>query len=67
MNDLKNILSGIDEIEDDQEFIEMENEILREYCIEKNFKLPDEDMEEIIQRGMEDAYEFWKGEFGNNK
>lgn len=56
-------ISGIDDIVDDQEFIEEENEFLREYCKERNFNLSEEDLEEISNRGMDDAFESWKDEF----
>ena len=56
-------VSGIDDIVDDQEFIEEENEFLREYCKKRNFILSEEDLEEISNRGMDDAFESWKDEF----
>lgn len=57
------MLSDIDKIEDDQEFMETENDFIRDYCIEHNFALSEENMNEIKNRGMEDAFEFWKNEF----
>lgn len=56
-------VSGIDDIVDDQEFIEEENEFLREYCEKRNFNISEEDLEEISNRGMDDAFESWKDEF----
>lgn len=56
-------VSGIDDIVDDQVFIEEENEFLREYCEKRNFNLSEEDLEEISNRGMDDAFESWKDEF----
>ena len=58
---------GIDDIVDDQEFIEEENEFLRENCKERNFNLSKEDLEEISNRGMDDAFEDWKDEFKKYK
>lgn len=60
---LKN--SGIDNIEDDQEFIERENEFIREYCIKHKFQISQEDMAEIKSRGMADTFVFWKEEFNS--
>lgn len=59
--------SGIDDIVDDQKFMESENEFIRDYCVERNFNLSEEDMEEIHNRGMGDAFEFWRNEFGNER
>ena len=55
----------IDDIEDDQEFVEAENDFIRNYCIERNFNISEEDMNEIRERAMEDAFDFWKNEFEN--
>ena len=63
MEKLKELLINIDKIEDDQEFVEKENEVIRQYCIDNNFNITEDDMNEIIQRGMEDAYAYWKEEF----
>ena len=37
--------------------------ILLEYCKKRNFILSEEDLEEISNRGMDDAFESWKDEF----
>lgn len=58
---------GIDDIVDDQEFIEAENEFIREYCIERNFDISEDDMNEIRNRGLDDRFDFWKNEFRNGK
>lgn len=50
----------IDEIEDDQEFCEAENELIREYCINKNFRLSKEDLRTIRSRGLSGAINAWK-------
>lgn len=63
MSNLKELLKEIDKIEDDQEFMERENDFVREYCIEHDFNLSDDDMNEIENRGLSDGYEFWKNEF----
>lgn len=62
---LKKIIeeSGIDNIKDDEEFMEEENELIREYCINSNFNLSEEDLDEIKNRGLLDALEYWKNEF----
>ena len=53
----------IDDIIDDQEFVEEENSFIRDYCEERNFDLSDEDRKEISNRGMDDALEFWEDEW----
>ena len=50
----------IDDIEDDQEFCEAENELIREYCINKNFRLSKEDLRTIRSRGLSGAIDAWK-------
>lgn len=62
---LKKIIeeSGIDNIKNDEEFMEEENELIREYCINSNFNLSEEDLNEIKNRGLLDALEYWKNEF----
>ena len=58
---------GIDDISDDQEFTETESDFIRNYCIERNFNISEEDMKEINNRGLDDSFEFWKNEFENEK
>ena len=55
--------AGIDDIVDDEEFVEAENDFIREYCIKHNFDISEKDMNEIRNRGMDDAFEDWKYEF----
>lgn len=50
----------IDEIEDDQEFCEAENELVREYCIRRNFNLSKEDLRTIRSRGLSSDLHAWK-------
>ena len=59
--------AGIDDIEDNQEFVDAENDFIRNYCIERNFNISEEDMNEIRERAMEDAFDFWKNEFENGR
>ena len=59
--------AGIDDIVDDQEFVEAENDFVRDYCIERNFNISDEDRSEISNRGMDDAFEDWENEFENER
>ena len=60
-------LKYIDDISDDQEFTETESDFIRNYCIERNFNISEEDMKEINNRGLDDSFEFWKNEFENEK
>lgn len=46
----------IDQITDDQEFIEAEYNAAMEYCRERNFNVSDEDMKTIISRGLDDSF-----------
>ncbi len=46
----------IDQIPDDQEFVEAEYDAVMEYCIERNFNISDEDMKTIISRALEDSF-----------
>lgn len=55
--------AGIDDIVDDQDFVEEENSFIRNYCEKRNFNLSDEDRREISNRGMDCALEFWEEEF----
>lgn len=55
--------SGIDNIKNDEDFMEEENELIREYCINSNFNLSEEDLDVIKNRGLLDSLEYWKNEF----
>lgn len=50
----------IDQIEDDEEFCKEEYDAIFDYCTEKNFEVSEDDMQEIINRGLEDSFDFWK-------
>lgn len=49
----------IDQIEDDQEFIEAEYEAIREYCKDCNCSISDEDLDIIKSRGLEESFLYW--------
>lgn len=65
MSKLKELLIEIDKIENDQEFMERESDVIKEYCIEHNFELSEDDMNEIKNRGLDDGFEFWQNEFSS--
>lgn len=46
----------IDQITDDEEFIEAEHDAAMEYCTARNFNVSDEDMKTIIARALEDSF-----------
>lgn len=50
----------IDQIEDDEMFCREEYDAVYQYCKDTNFKLDEADLQEIINRGLEDSFEFWK-------
>lgn len=52
---LHEVLTEIDNIEDDEEFMQAEFEAVRDYCIQKEWKLTDEEWSIIRSRGIEDA------------
>ena len=62
MSELKKYLQkeGIDQIEDDEEFCRAESEAVHDYCVERNFKLSDADMQTIRARRLEDSFDFWR-------
>ena len=51
---------GIDQIEDDEEFCREEYAAVHQYCKEKNFELSKDDLQEIINRGIDYSFEIWK-------
>lgn len=57
---LREILTEIDKIEDDQEFSDKEYEAVQSYCINKKFELSDDDMEIIHCRYFDTSFENWK-------
>ena len=46
----------IDQIPDEDEFMEAEYNAVMDYCRERNFNVSDEDMKTIISRGLEDDF-----------
>ncbi len=50
----------IDDIEDDQEFMEAEYHAVRTYCEIHGYSLTDADMETVRARGLEESFENWK-------
>lgn len=65
---LHEILTEIDNIEDDEEFVQAEFEAVVDYCENKNYKLTDDDWSTICIRGLEDAINNsrWDWEERNN-
>lgn len=57
---------GIDQIEDDEDFCQIEYETIIEYCEKRNFKLSDEDMDTIISRGLEESFYIWRDFYYEN-
>ena len=51
----------IDDIEDDQEFMDAEYHAVRAYCDIYGYSVTDADMETIRARGLEETFENWKG------
>lgn len=47
----------VDQITDDEEFCKVEHELVMDYCSSRSFKLSDEDMEVIRNRGLEEDFE----------
>lgn len=50
----------IDEIEDDQEFMEAEYNAVQTYCEDCGYSITDDDLETIKARGLEESYTDWK-------
>ena len=50
----------IDQIEDDQEFMEEEYNAIQTYCEICGYSITDEDLEIIKSRGLEDSFINWK-------
>jgi hypothetical protein len=59
---LAELLSEIDKIDDDTEFMKKEFEFVREYCKEKDFNLSEDDMNTVMSRGLGDWVSDWKDE-----
>lgn len=54
--------NGIDQIEDDQEFMEEEYNAIQTYCENCGYSITADDFKEIKSRGrgLEDSFEHWK-------
>lgn len=48
----------IDQIEDDTEFCGKEYDVIMNYCTERKFLITDDDSACIVDRGMNDSYEY---------
>lgn len=53
----------IDQIEDDVEFCDKEYDVIMDYCIERKFLISDEDLTCIVNRGMNDSYEYRRAQY----
>lgn len=49
----------VDQITDDEEFM-LQEEVIKEYCEKRNFKISEEDIKTIRGRGLEESFENWK-------
>lgn len=56
----------IDQIEDDEEFCYKEYDATMEYCKKKKFILNDTDLFCIVNRGLNESYEFQRAEYIKN-
>ncbi len=50
----------IDQIEDDQEFVESEYTAIQTYCENCGYVLDQDDIEVIKDRGLKTSFDFWK-------
>lgn len=50
----------IDQIEDDQKFVEEEYSAVQTYCKMCEFSITDADLDVIVSRGLEDSFINWK-------
>lgn len=53
----------IDQIEDDEKFCDEEHEAIMNYCTEHKFLITDDDLMCIIDRGLNDSYEYRRSEY----
>lgn len=61
MGDLSKLLEEtVDQIEDDEKFMETEYDIIHQYCREHRYQLTESDMATIVGRGLECSYTTWK-------
>ena len=63
MNELEKILNELSSIIDDQEYMEKEFEVVREYCKERNFELSEDELKTIRTIGLEDWIADWMSEY----
>lgn len=56
-------IKKIDQIEDDSIFCDEEYNAIMEYCMKKKFLITDDDLLCIINRGLNDSYEYRKSEY----
>lgn len=52
-------LLGVDDIEDDQKFVEAEYEAIHDYCLNHKFLLTEDDMRVVYERGLVECFEDW--------
>lgn len=53
----------IDQIEDDAEFCDKEYNAIMYYCTERKFLITDDDLACIVNRGMNDSYEYRRAQY----
>lgn len=63
MNELNKILNELSSITDDQQYMEKEFEVVREYCKEHNFELSEHELKTIMAIGLEDWIADWRNEY----
>lgn len=64
MNELDRIIKDLFEsIEDDQKYMQEEFEAVRNYCIERKFKLSEDEMKTIKSIGLESWIEEWRNDY----
>jgi hypothetical protein len=63
MSSLAELLTKVDLIQNDEEFIQEEHAFVRDYCIQHQFQLQEDDMNTIISRGFQDWFNDWKNDY----
>lgn len=53
----------IDQIEDDAEFCDKEYNAIMDYCTERKFLITDDDLVCIVNRGLNDSYEYRRAQY----
>lgn len=56
----------IDQIEDDTEFCDKEYNAIMDYCTERKFLITDADLACIVNRGLNDSFEYRRAEYIEN-